>query len=93
MGSICEPLFILLIKEKVGCAMAQVVSLWPLIVEAWIHALVIPCRICGGKSGTKTVFLSAVRFSHQYHSTVPLHSYISSERMNNRPSDGHSSET
>jgi hypothetical protein len=32
--------------------MAQVVSRWPLTVEARVRARVSPCRICGGQSGT-----------------------------------------
>jgi hypothetical protein len=38
-----------------GRAMAQVVSRLPLTAEAWVHARVNPCGICGGQSGTGTV--------------------------------------
>jgi hypothetical protein len=39
-----------------GRAMAQAVNHWPLTAEAWVHAWVSPCGICGGQSGTGTGF-------------------------------------
>jgi hypothetical protein len=53
--------------------MAQVVSRRPLTAEARVRAPVNPCGICGGQ-----VFLRVIRFSRQYHSTVALHTHISS---------------
>jgi hypothetical protein len=38
-----------------GRAMVQVVSRQPLIAEVRIRFQVIPCKICGGQSGTETV--------------------------------------
>jgi hypothetical protein len=43
--------------------MAQVVSRRPLTAEARVRARVNPCGICGGQSGTGTVFLRVLRFS------------------------------
>jgi hypothetical protein len=37
-------------------AMAQVVSRRPLTAEAWVHALVSPCGICGGQVALEQVF-------------------------------------
>jgi hypothetical protein len=47
--------------------------------EARLHALISPCGICSGQSGTGTVFspTSSV-FPCQYHSAGALHSHISS---------------
>jgi hypothetical protein len=36
---------------------AEAVSLRPLTVEAWVRARGSTCGICGGQSGTGTVFL------------------------------------
>jgi hypothetical protein len=51
--------------------MAQVVSHWPLAVEAQVHAWVSSCGIYGGQSGSGTGFspISSV-FPCQYHSNV-----------------------
>jgi hypothetical protein len=58
-------------------AMAQVVSRRPLTAEAWVHARVNPCGICGGQSGTGTVLSpSSSVFPSQYHSTVALQTRI-----------------
>jgi hypothetical protein len=43
--------------------MAQVVSRRPLTAEARVRAWLNPCGICGGQSGTRTVFLRVLRFS------------------------------
>jgi hypothetical protein len=59
--------------------MAQVVSVRPLAAEAQILAQVIPCEFCSGQSDTETGFSPSPVFSCQYHFTVALHAYISSE--------------
>jgi hypothetical protein len=60
-----------------GCAMAQVISHWPLTAEAWVHTWVNPCGICGGQSGTATgLSQSSSVFPCQYHSTVALQTHI-----------------
>jgi hypothetical protein len=57
--------------------MAQVVSRRPLTAEARIRALVNPCGICGGQSGTGTGFSpSSSVFPYHYHSTVALKTHI-----------------
>jgi hypothetical protein len=57
--------------------MAQVVSRRPLAAEALVRARVNPCWICGGQSGTGTVFSpSSSVFPCQYHSTVVLQTHI-----------------
>jgi hypothetical protein len=66
---------------EMGRAMSQAVSLQPLIAEAWVHARINPCGICGGQSGTGIGFgqvFSAIYsgFSCQYHSTVALQTHI-----------------
>jgi hypothetical protein len=43
-------------RSRVGRAMAQAVSRWPLTAEARVRARVNPCGICGGESGTGQVF-------------------------------------
>jgi hypothetical protein len=37
-------------------AMIQVITCWPVTAEAWVHAQVTPCEICGGQSGIGTGF-------------------------------------
>jgi hypothetical protein len=60
-------------------AMAQVVSRRLLTSESRVWALVNPCGICGGQSGTVTGFSpSCSLLTCQYHSTVVLHTHISS---------------
>jgi hypothetical protein len=44
------------LRTKVGRAMAQAVSRQPLAAETRVRAPVSPCGICGGQSGTETVF-------------------------------------
>jgi hypothetical protein len=57
--------------------MAQVVSRRPLTVEARVRARFNPCGICGGKSGTGTIFSPrSPVFSCQYYSTVALQTHI-----------------
>jgi hypothetical protein len=63
-----------------GRAMAQAVSRWPLIAGSRVRAGVNACEICGGQSGTGTGSSpSCSVFLCQYHSTVVLHTHISSE--------------
>jgi hypothetical protein len=64
----------------VGRAMAQAVSRRPLNVECRVRARVNPCEICGRKSGTGTGFSpsSSVFPLSVHHSTVVLHTHISS---------------
>jgi hypothetical protein len=60
--------------------MAKAVSHRPLAAEIRVRARASPCGICGGQSGTGTVFppnSSVVSCQHQ--STVVLHSHISCE--------------
>jgi hypothetical protein len=49
--------------SSVGRAMAQAVSHRPFTAGAWVRARVNPREICGGQSGTGTVFLRVIRFS------------------------------
>jgi hypothetical protein len=73
--------------------MARAVSRRPVTAEARTLALVSPCGICGGRSGTKTGFLLvSSAFPCQHYSTVAVHTHITCE-MNNRPVGGCSSET
>jgi hypothetical protein len=59
--------------------MAQVVSRLPLTAESRVRGRVNPCGIGGGQSGTETTFSpSSSVFTRQYHSTVVLHTHISS---------------
>jgi hypothetical protein len=58
--------------------MVEVVSRWPLTVEAQVHSWDSPCRICGGKSGNGTGFsLSSLVFPlvSLYHGSLLI--YIS----------------
>jgi hypothetical protein len=73
--------------------MAQAVSYQPLTAEAQVRALVNPCGICGGQSGTGTGFSpSSSVFSCQYHSTATLQTHII-WKMNNMSVSRSSSET
>jgi hypothetical protein len=57
-------------KWQECCAMAQVVSHWPLTTEAQIHTWVSSCGICGGRSDKGMGFSpSSSVFPCQYHST------------------------
>jgi hypothetical protein len=57
--------------------MAQAVSRRPLTAEAGVRALVNPCGICGGQSGTGIGFSpSSSVLPCQYHSTVVLKTHI-----------------
>jgi hypothetical protein len=59
--------------------MAQAVNRWPLNAEAWVCTRVSPCGIRGGQIGTGIVFSpSSSIFPCQYHSTMALHSHVSS---------------
>jgi hypothetical protein len=72
--------------------MAQAVNHRPLAIEARFS----PYGICGGQSDSGTDFSpSSSFFPCQYHSTVALHTHISSGGggVNNRPVGGSSSET
>jgi hypothetical protein len=51
----------------------------PLTSEVWTLSLVSPCVICGGQSVTGTGFsLSPLVVPCQYHSTVAVHTRVSS---------------
>jgi hypothetical protein len=58
--------------------MVQAVSRKPLAVEAQICSRVSPCGLCGGQTGIGTGFCPV--FPRQYHSTVVLHTHMSSGR-------------
>jgi hypothetical protein len=65
--------------EVRGRAMAQAVSRWPVTSEARVHVRVSPCGICGGQSGTRSEFSPSFSgFCCHYHSTVALHTRITS---------------
>jgi hypothetical protein len=65
-----------------------------LTADTWVHARVIPCGIYGGHIGTGQDFSpSSSVFRCQYHSTVDLHTQISSGGVKNRPLRVCSSET
>jgi hypothetical protein len=57
--------------------MARVVSCRPLTVEVRVLAVVSPCEICGGQSGTVTGFFSKFfSFPCHYHSTIAVHTHM-----------------
>jgi hypothetical protein len=62
------------VNPPLGPAMAQAVSRRPPTAEARVRSRVSPCGICGGQSGTGTVFSpSSSVFPCQFHSTgAPL---------------------
>jgi hypothetical protein len=62
-------------------AMPQAVFRRPLTAEAQFRSRVSPCGICDGQSGIGTGFSSSYSvLPYQYHSTVALHTDISSGR-------------
>jgi hypothetical protein len=66
-GVCCEYVNYIPLSMKVGHAMAQVISCWPLTTEAQVCAQVSPCGIIGGQSGTGTGFSpSSSDFPCQY---------------------------
>jgi hypothetical protein len=68
-----------IVSSMCGHAMAQAVSRQPLTAESRVRARFNPCGICGEQSGTGTGFSpSSSVFPCQYHSTVVLHTHISS---------------
>jgi hypothetical protein len=68
------------LRKGEGRAIAQVVSRRPLTLEAGVCAHVSPCGVGSGQSGTGTRFSpSSSVFLSKYHSTMSLHTRISSE--------------
>jgi hypothetical protein len=55
--------------------MAQALRRRPLTAEAQVRARAIPCKICGGQSGTGSSLNSSV-FPCQYHPTMALHTHV-----------------
>jgi hypothetical protein len=59
-----------------GLTMGQAVSIRLLTAEAWVHARVNPCGICGGQSGTGIGYSTKYPgLPCRYHSTVAPHIY------------------
>jgi hypothetical protein len=59
--------------------MQQEVVCRPVTADAWVHALVRQCSVCGKQSGTEIGFFpSSFLFPCQYHSTKAVHTNISS---------------
>jgi hypothetical protein len=80
--------------ECISRAMAQVDRCRPLDAETQVRVWASPHGISGGKSGIGTGFSQTVLFSnYEYHSTMSLHTQMSSGEMNNRFTGGCSSET
>jgi hypothetical protein len=64
-----------------GSAMAQAVSRRTLTAKAWVHTRINPCGIYGEQSDTGTGFSpSSLILPCQYHSTVAVHTRVSSRR-------------
>jgi hypothetical protein len=57
-------------------AIAQAVSCWILITEAWLHSQHSPCEICGGQNGTGQAFLQQLRLSTATY-LLMLHTHLS----------------
>jgi hypothetical protein len=58
---------------------AQAVTCRPVTMESRVLARVTLCGICGGHSSSGTGFSSSSLVFHcQYHSTMAVHTYISS---------------
>jgi hypothetical protein len=63
-------------QHKYRLCQSQAVSCWQALT---VEAQVSPCGICGGQSGTGTSLSQRfLVFPCQYHSTVALHTHISS---------------
>jgi hypothetical protein len=66
--------------------MTQAVRHWPVTAEAWVYSQVSPHEVCYGQSGIGTGFsLSFSVLLCQYHSTMALHTHISSGRSTTCP--------
>ena len=74
-------MFLLQNKTKLRRDVAQAVSRWPLTAETRFRSQVSPCEICGGQSGTETVFLPSTSvFPCRYHSAfAPYSSTLTSD--------------
>jgi hypothetical protein len=68
--------------------MAQTVSRRSLTADARVSALVVPCGICGGHSGTVTGFSprSSI-FYCQYYSTFAVHTQLVPGPVDDRSSE------
>jgi hypothetical protein len=62
--------------------MAHAASRRAVAAQSRFRALVSPCGICGGQSGTATGFSPSYSvFPYQYNSTVSLYYHVSSEGL------------